>query len=409
MAARSLRFISLGILLAALIAGLLLYRSQQRSIRVVRTAKVERQDIHAGVVTNGKAEPILFREVRSEVEGEVTQLLVQEGAKVRLGQTLIELGQQQVISELEQARAELAEAETALRLLRQGGTTAQVNELRAQLDQARRERELAAKEAQRNERLAEKGAIARIELEQSRNRLAKAETDLSVLEEKWQRRVDPEELARAEARVQAARAALNLAEFHRRSATVVSPLDGVVYSLAMRVGDHASRGGVLARVGDIGRIRVRVFVDEPDLGRVATAQPVLITWDGLPGRQWKGAVERLPSEVKELGTRTVGEVVCTVENPSGELIPNMNLNVEIMTQSKAAALTVPREAVIGSDASRYVYRVRSGILARQAVQTGILSATRAEIAEGLQEGDEVALAGDVPLQDGMRVRSNDGE
>jgi HlyD family secretion protein len=408
MALGKARSLILALVVVALIAGTAFYRSRRNSIRTVRTATVERQEIHAGIVTNGKAEPIVFREVRAELEGEVVQVLVREGDPVRAGQKLAELSQRDVTSEREQARAELAEAEDALRLLRQGGTTAQIAELRAQLDLARREREEAAKLVAQNERLVERGAVARVELEQSRTRLAKAETDLSLVEEKWQRRYDPEELKRAEARVEAARAALNLAEFRIRSTTVVAPHNGVAYSIAVRVGDHVSRGDVLARVGDVARIRVRVFVDEPDLGRVAMGQTVLLSWDGLPGREWRGAVERLPAEVKDLDSRTVGEVACTVENPSGELLPSMNLNVEIVTESKAAVLAVPREAVIGAGANQSVFLVRDGTLVRQAVQTGILSPTRAEIAQGVSEGDAVALTGDVPLEDGMRVRL-DGE
>jgi HlyD family secretion protein len=174
--------------------------------------------------------------------------------------------------------------------------------------------------------------------------------------------------------------------------------------LAVRLGDHVNRGDLLARIGEVDRIRVRVFVDEPDLGRVAEGQPVLLTWDGLPGRQWQGEVERLPAEVKELGSRTVGEVHCAVENPQHELLPNMNLNVEIITQSKDEVLTLPREAVVSEASARYVYRMVDGTLERQTVRTGILNPTRAEIVEGLEEGVEVALAGDVILQDGMRVR-----
>jgi HlyD family secretion protein len=211
-------------------------------------------------------------------------------------------------------------------------------------------------------------------------------------------------MKRAEARGQAAQAALRAAEARSRAVTVFAPIEGIVYSLAVRMGDHVNRGDVLARIGEVDRIRVRVFVDEPDLGRVATSQPVLLSWDGLPGRQWRGEVERLPAEVTELGSRTVGEVHCTVENPEGELLPNMNLNVEIVTQSKNGVLVLPREAVVSEGSARIAYRVREGTLQRQAVATGILSPTRAEITDGLQEGEVVALSGDVVLQDGMRVR-----
>jgi len=404
MASRTARIAWITLAVVAVLGGVLAYRSAERSVQVIRTAAVERQDIHEGVVTNGKAEPILYREVRAELEGEVTELPARQGDRVRQGQKLAGLGQRQAQSELELARAELADAEEAVRLLRQGGTAAQLSELKAQLGNARRERDQVAKLAAENARLVEKGAIARVELEQSRVRLAKAESDVALLEEKSQAPFDPEEMKRAEARVQAARATLNLAESRSRATTVLAPIEGVVYSLAVRMGDHVNRGDLLARIGEVDRIRVRVFVDEPDLGRVTAGQPVLITWDGLPGRQWQGEVERLPAEVTELGSRTVGEVDCTVENPAGELLPNMNLNVEIVTRSKNAVLVLPREAVVGEDSARAIYRVREGVLVRQPVQTGILSPTRAEILDGLQEGEEVALTGDVVLQDGMRVR-----
>jgi HlyD family secretion protein len=405
MGSRSSRIVLAIFLVVGVLAGAAFYRSYQRSIRIVRVVQVSQQDLHTGVVTNGKAEPISFREVHAELEGEVSELAVQQGDVVKQGQKLIALGPGQVTSELEQARAELAEAESTLRLLQQGGTAAQVDELRAQRDAALRERDQAAKQVQQDERLAEHGAIARVELEQSRLRLTKAEADLALLQEKWDKRSDPNEVARAEARVAAARAALALAESRRRASTIVSPQGGMVYTLAVRVGDHVNRGDLLARVGELDRIRVRVFVDEPDLGRIRQSQPVLITWDGLPGREWAGEVERMPVAVTELGSRMVGEVVCTVDNPGHELLPNTNLNVEIVTERKSGVLAVPRSAALGSGADRYVFLVRNGALLRQAIQTGILSPTLAEVTQGVTAGDSVAIPGEETLQEGMRVRA----
>jgi HlyD family secretion protein len=392
----------------ALFGAVFYYQYRRRSIQIVRTATTERQDIHTGVVTNGKAEPIVFRELRAETDGEVTQVLVREGDAVRQGQKLIELSQKELAAALEKARAELTDAESSWRLLDQGGTAVEISELSSQLALAQRERDQAAQAVAQNERLLEKGAVARIELDQSRNRLVKAEADLALAEQRLNHRFDPQDIAKAKARVQAAQAAVNLSESQLRSTAVVSPLDGVVYSIAVRIGDYARTGEALARVGDIARIRVRVFVDEPDLGRVAMAQPVLVSWDGLPGKQWKGDVERLPAQVAELGTRTVGEVACILDNPGRALLPNVNLNVEIVTATKAAVLTLPREAVVSSGRAAHVFLVRDGALVRQPVETGLMSATRIEIRGGLHEGDEVAVSGEQPLREGMRVESNSG-
>ena len=401
------RRISLWLLLALLvIAGVFFLQYRRRSTVEVRAAKVERQSIHSSVVTNGKAEPLSYQEVRSEVEGEVVRVLVQDGETVRRGQTLLELNQRQVLSGLEQARSELAEAQNALQFLQRGGTENEVRELRAQGEVAKRERDQAAADVARNERLLEKGAVARMELEQSRARLAKAEADFFVLDQKLNHPYSPEELGRAQARVRAAQAAVDLGESRLRAAAVVSPLDGVVYSRPVRAGDYVRSGDLLASVGELGQMRVRVYVDEPDLGRVARGQAVLVHWDGLPEREWKGQVERLPSEIKELDSRRVGEVICTLDNPGSELLPNMNLNAEIITESKENVLTVPREAVLGSDTNRYVYLIREGVLMRQPVQGGLLNPTRIEIREGLQEGEEVALGGEEPLREGTRVRTS---
>lgn len=370
-------------------------------------AVAERGSLHTGVVTNGKAEPMEFRDVRAEMDGEVSDVLVHEGDSVPTGQKLAEMSQKQITSDIEHARAELAEAEEALRVLKQGGTNLELRQLQTQIAAAQRERDEAARMVAENERLVEDGAVSRLELQQSRDRLAKAETDLALLQQKASHRYDPEELSKAEAAIAAHRAALALAESRRRSLSVLSPLRGTVYSLTVRPGDYVRTGDLLARVGDFLRIRVRVYVDEPDLGRVSKGLPVTVTWDGLPGKQWKGEVERLPSEIKDLGTRKVGEISCVLENPENELLPNMNLNVEIITADKANALTIPREALFGTVAHRQVYLVRDGRLVKQSVQTGISNISRVEILQGLKEGDEVALASEKPLREGMRVRSNE--
>lgn len=406
MASRSTRIWLLVLAAIAAVSAWAWLRSLERAVVEVRTAQVVRQDLHTGVVTNGKAEAAVFREVRAELDGQLSRLLVREGDRVRPGQALAEMSVPELVSEREQAAAELAGAGEALRLLQQGGTVTQVAELQAQIDAARREREQAAALVSQNQRLAERGAIARMELEQARQRLAKAAADLALLDEKWRLRSEPEQVSRAEARVAAARAALDLVETRQRAASIRSLLEGAVYSLPVRAGDHLARGDVVARVGDTRKMRVLVFVDEPDLGRVAVGQPVRLNWDGLPGRQWKGTVERLAFEVEQRDNRTGGEVVCTVDNPSGELLPNMNLNIEIITENKSAVLTIPREGLTGGDSSRTVFVIRDGLLAARAVEAGLVNPTRVEILRGLNEGEQIALLGEQPLRDGLRVRTS---
>ncbi len=79
-------------------------------------------------------------------------------------------------------------------------------------------------------------------------------------------------------------------------------------------------------------MKVTVYVDEPDLGRVAEGMPVAITWDARPGQKWFGHVDKLPTEVIALGTRAVGEVTTIVDNPSHGLLPGVTVNATIISK-----------------------------------------------------------------------------
>jgi len=184
---------------------------------------------------------------------------------------------------------------------------------------------------------------------------------------------------------------------------VRAPMDGVVYGLAVRPGGYVNRGDLIANVGRMDRVRVRVYVDEPELGRVAIGQPVTIRWQALPGRSWQGTVERKPTSIEALGSRQVGEVVCTIENPGRELIPGTNVDAEIRTAAVEGALVIPREALRHDPDGDYVFRLAGDSVERRAVKTGIASVTQVEVLEGLAEGDAVALPSDAALKAGDRV------
>jgi HlyD family secretion protein len=151
------------------------------------------------------------------------------------------------------------------------------------------------------------------------------------------------------------------------------------------------------------RLRVRVYVDEPELGRVKEGQPVTITWTGLPGKRWEGTVERKPSSIEALGTRQVGQVLCSIENPGGELIPGTNVDAEIRTAASESALVIPKETLRHDAAGDYVLRLNGDTVERRAVKTGLSSIAQVQIAEGLAEGDMVAMPTDFALKPGDRV------
>ncbi|PYV17856.1 MAG: hypothetical protein DMG07_04990, partial [Acidobacteria bacterium] len=133
-----------------------------------------------------------------------------------------------------------------------------------------------------------------------------------------------------------------------RLGAIVAPRTGSLYSLSVSPGSYVTRGQLLAHVYAPGAVALRAYVDEPDLGRVQRGQQTLITWDGLPDRQWTGVVNVPAKQVVALGNRSVGHVLCSIDGAPRELIPNINVKVQIVTASRAAALVVPRAAVFNN-------------------------------------------------------------
>jgi len=168
---------------------------------------------------------------------------------------------------------------------------------------------------------------------------------------------------------------------------------------------------LLAELADLHKVRVRAFIDEPDLGGLEANEPVIITWDALPNRSWMGKTEIIPKQVVPHGTRSVGELLCAVSNDKLELLPNINVNVRINSKERLNVLAVPRGAVASEGAHRYVFVVKKNELGvgksrleKREILVGIADATSYEVMGGLQEGEMVALPGDTDLHGGMAVQ-----
>jgi hypothetical protein len=181
-------------------------------------------------------------------------------------------------------------------------------------------------------------------------------------------------------------------------------MTGVLYAFEIKPGAFLNPGDEVARAGRLAQLRVVVYVDEPELGRVEKGMPVTITWDALPGRKWMGGVDSVPLQVVTLGSRQVGEVNCTIDNPDLSLIPGTNVNAEIRSKVVAGALTIPKEALRRQGEVTGVLKLQGDAVVWQPVRIGVAGVTRVQILDGLAETDRVALPIDAPLQSEDRVR-----
>lgn len=379
--------------------------SRQSPLKI-RTTTVERGPIRSLISTNGKVEPIQNFEAHSPVATTVRRLLVKEGDHVRRGQLLLQLEDGDLRSQAARAQAQMKAAQADQSDLTIGGTREEILTLDAQLIKARTTRDDAQRNLDAFQRLQKQGAASAGEVQQAEEALQRAQADTTLLEQKKKDRYSQPEVAKVQAQGAEAQAAYEAAEDALGKSSVHAPFDGIVYTLPVKQGAYVQAGDLLLQVGDLSKMLVRSFVDEPEIGRLAPGQKIEVTWDALPGRVWNGAVSTIPSTVKLRGSRNVGEVTCSVDNHDLRLLPNINVGVTVVTAEHSGVLTLAREAVRMDDAKPYVFQVHEGVLQRRDVEISLQNLTQVEISAGLPEHAQVALSSidTKPLADGAHVK-----
>ena len=372
----------------------------------IRIATVERGSIRSLISTNGKVEPIQNFEAHSPIATTVKRLLVKEGDHVRKGQLLLQLDDGDLRSQAARAQAQIKAAQAEESDLTGGGTHEEILTLDSQLIKARGAQNNAQRNLDALRRLQQQGAASAGEVQQAEEALQRAQADSTLLEQKQKNRYSKPEAARVQAQGAEAQAALEAAEDALSKSSVRAPFDGIVYTLPVKQGAYVQTGDLLLQEGDLSKMLVRSFVDEPEIGRLAIGQKIEVTWDALPGRIWTGTVSTMPSTVKLRGARNVGEVTCTVDNNDLRLLPNVNVGVTVITAEHSSALTLLREAVRMDDTKPYVYQLVNGELKRRDVEVSLQNLTQVEITAGLPEHAQVALSSveSKPLLDGAHVK-----
>lgn len=384
----------------AAIAWGVLRRSQPPRVNF---ARVTRQTLVSVLSTNGKAEPFEWREARVETEGLVKEVPVRDGQTVAEGATLAVIDDPSLEAEVRSTDARVAEASANLAALEAGGKPAEIADIENSLARARLDLERERRERDSLQRLADKHAATAWEAAAAGEKAQQSEAEIAGLEKRRASLVAGTDVDAAAARLKDAVNALALARQRAARGVLRAPCGGVVYETSIRPGAYVKPGDLLAKIGLMDRLRVRVFVDEPELGRVAAGDEVIIAWDGLPGRSWRGKVERKPVSIQALGPRQVGEVVCTIENPGRELAAGANVNAEIRTAAAENALAIPKEALRRDAAGDYVLALAGDHVERRPIETGVSSVAQVQVTRGLADGDAVALPTDNPLKAGDRV------
>lgn len=387
---------------SALIAGARMIRSGAPQVAVV---KVNVGPLESWFTTNGVIEPAAPQVIRARVPTFIEDVRVVEGQSVKRGDLLLTLDLAQQRAELARAREDLVKAQNDLRILEAGGPAGARAETESELRKADAEVAHLAREREALVRLVAQQAATAAELSQTELALARATATRDALAKKREDldRDATLNLRAAGLAVERARNTAAVLEALAQSKEIRAPVNGTVYALRVRRGGRVETGDVLAEVADLRSVRLRAFVDEPELASLEPGQRVDVSWSALPNQVWMGQVEQVPKEVVSRGDRRVGEVVCSIGNDNQKLIPNLDVDVRIRAQSRSQALLVPREAVRSDQMGRYVFVVKDRRIERRPIVVDIASTSSYAVLKGLSAGELVVSRSDAELRDGMPV------
>ncbi len=404
------------ILLYLLLAGVLAYGGIELSGRKpapkISAVTPMRENLVSSINSNGKVEPIAPYMILARLDTFVERVLATEGQQVKKGQLLMELDVKDATAQLAEARVKLLRAQEDLRNAKNGGKPEVAAQVSGDLAKAVADRDRLQKNHDALVRLVAEQAATKDELATNELALTKAQAEvmrLQAVKQEFDRGVilDRERTA---LQVQQAQSEVDALEEKVGDGHITAPANGTLYSLPVKTGDFVKLGAPLAKMADLHKVQVRAFIDEPELGGLEENEPVKITWDALPNKTWSGKTEIIPKQVVPREARSVGELLCSVNNDNLELLPNINVNVRINSRVRLGVLSVPRGAVEAEGGRRYVYVVKGNqlgvgrsTLEKREIHVGIADATNYEVVGGLQEGELVALPGDVDLRDGMDV------
>ena len=342
------------------------------------TAIVSRGDIERRVIATGRIEPFSKVEIRSKVGGIIKAITVDEGDRVRQGQTILEIDKDILISRVNEARAALEKVKAMYE--------------QTLIEASQVELESARKKYDRMRKLFDQGLAPEEQLED-------AETALTIAEQNHKARAAAVTMARAE--LSGIEAALERAKDELGYATIVSPMDGIVLSRNVDVGSAvasvvSTMGTLLMTLGDMRELHMVGDVDESDIGLVSEGMPVRISVESYPDTKFHGVLKRISPVGASIGGIINFEVEVSIEDTDVPLRCNMTADAEIMVEKHEDVLLAPQTAIrYKRDKSFVEAPAPEEETGKRAVDVvlGISGTNFSEVISGLKEGDEVIVSG----------------
>jgi HlyD family secretion protein len=375
------------------VGGLTAFSRGGTKIDPSKLAKVEKGDLAKSVVATGKVTPIVKVEVKSKASGIVKKLLVDYGDVVKKGQLLAQLDKVEIEAQVEQSQAALLAAEANF-------SSSQADYERAKVDAEGPDVPLLKRQYERNTEMAKDGVVSAQALDDADRNYKMALNKQNVA--KAQMAVLKAKIAQSQAERTRDKANLKQLEEQLSYTDITSPLDGIVLSRDVQMGDAVSSILVLGSgatlvmtLGDTSEVYVKGKVDESDIGKVYLGQPARIKVESFKDKTFFGKVTKISPMGVEKDNVTTFEVRVSINNPGGELKAEMTANAEIILEEHKNVLQIPEGAILYDKDKKASVEIpdpkaKDG-KKKLAVNIGISNGAKTELLSGLKEGDQVVL------------------
>jgi len=314
---------------------------------------VREKGANGDLVANGTIEATEV-EVSSKLPGRLAQLLVKEGDQVQANQVIARLDTSEIEAEVAQHRATVARAEAQLRELLAGSRLQEIEEARANLEQAEHNLKLARDEWDRLDSLFKEGAISAQERDRAKNSFEVASSQVKATRERYEMiRIGPRQEVIEAARHERdrAKAALGMAQVRLRDSTILAPLAAIVLTKRAEQGEVVNPGFPIVILIDPDDLWLRVYIPESEIGLVGIGQAAAVTVDSFPNRRFEGKVIEISSKA-EFTPRTVQTkkervnlvfgVKISLDNRERLLKPGMPADTEIKVGGRGTKQTSRR-------------------------------------------------------------------
>lgn len=382
-----------------------LFRVKPVDVTVFRVKKGEVEST-VTATTTGTVQARALSKISSQYTGRIKRILKRDGERVKKGETLLEIENNDANAQLRLAEANLRGTRTELSQLLLSRDMV-VSQASSTLNQTRAKLDNAAANLDRANSLYTKGMISKQEMDSAKSTFDVAQADYeSARANELQGKMKDEEIKTARARVEQMESNLQLAGVQLGRTYITAPYSGIITELFVEEGELLSIGTPVLEMADESTMEVDAVIDEVDVGKLRIGQDVKLTFDAFKEKQSLGKILEISPYItttKEQN-RTVNIKVGITTGQDGILV-GMSTDVEVITGRAKDVLYLPTNAIIEKADGQFVFIAEKGVAKEKKIKTGLSNWDTSEVIEGLREGDEVITSLEIKkFTDGTKIK-----